>query len=89
MCGVAVANGMKTLLWSITNFHGGSAAAAAGMIAPPPPKGFLEGELRRASGFIANGVKCLALYQVGPHREFLPCHPLHSRPSLLDLNCVK
>lgn len=57
--------GMKTLLWSITNFHSGSTqqqppgftqcAAAA--------KGFREGELRRASRFVANGVRCLALYQ--------------------------
>ena len=54
--------GMKTLLWSIINFHSGSAAMQQ-MGQPPPQKGFRVGELRRASGFIANGVRCLALYQ--------------------------
>ena len=51
--------GMKTLLWSVSNFHSGSQQ----MGAQPPVKGFREGELRRASGFVANGVRCLALYQ--------------------------
>jgi hypothetical protein len=54
--------GMKTLLWSITNFHSGSQQQQV-MGQPPANKGFREGELRRASGFVANGVRCLALYQ--------------------------
>ena len=51
---------MKTLLWSITNFHG-SAQQAQAQAQAPNPKGFREGELRRASGFVANGVDFLAI----------------------------
>ena len=55
--------GMKTLLWSVTNFFGQQSQQMQMGAAPQPVKGFREGELRRASGFVANGVRCLALFQ--------------------------
>ena len=55
--------GMKTLLWSVTNFFGQQSQQMQMGAAPQPMKGFREGELRRASGFVANGVRCLALFQ--------------------------
>ena len=55
--------GMKTLLWSVTNFFGQQSQQMQMGAGPAPVKGFREGELRRASGFVANGVRCLALFQ--------------------------
>ena len=45
--------GMKTLLWSITNFNGSE----------PTDLGLDSMELRRSAGFIRNGVKCMQLFK--------------------------
>ncbi|CEG01408.1 Tetratricopeptide-like helical [Ostreococcus tauri] len=44
--------GMKTLLWSITNFNGSESVDI----------GLNRSEIKRASGFIRNGVKCMQLF---------------------------
>ena len=84
--------GMKTLLWSITNFHG-SAQQAQAQAQAPNPKGFREGELRRASGFVANGVRCLALYQGSECAEmcthFGEALAVLDPRSFLDIICLR
>ena len=85
--------GMKTLLWSITNFHGSTQQQQQQQQAPPKAKGFREGELRRASGFVQNGVRCLALYQGSDCAEmcthFGEALAVLDPRSFLDIICLR
>ena len=77
--------GMKTVVWSLTNFQGG-AQQSQQMGQPPTTSGFREGELRRASGFVANGVRCLALYQGAGARRCARTSPRPWRCSTLAIS---
>ena len=84
--------GMKTVVWSLTNFQGG-AQQSQQMGQPPTTSGFREGELRRASGFVANGVRCLALYQGAECAEmcthFAEALAVLDPRNFLDIVCLR
>ncbi|KAL3681984.1 hypothetical protein R1sor_000006 [Riccia sorocarpa] len=57
--------GMKTLVWSITNFNVTQlqVSQATGAPVPSGPKGMREDEVRLACGILRSGVFCLALFK--------------------------
>ncbi|KAL2624095.1 hypothetical protein R1flu_008340 [Riccia fluitans] len=68
--------GMKTLVWSITNFNVTQLQVpqAAGAPTPSGPKGMREDEVRLASGILESGVYCLALFKEKEEEKDLFTH---------------